>query len=241
MAELKLKLIDDFQEFVPSTPNFQVGYIEGRSTQQWIIAREDLDSMYESAAKEGEITLWCDKKVVPQDQGSRKRKSSDTDDCTPASKVTKDEERDQELLQIVDQLESKHADKYSIPQLRLWAKYLQSKRHDSYDEPPNIPLITGNPDSRKNTKRESVSDVLAGAATAIVKALRVPKKESPKRSSTQNGIAQSFSPNSHANLRRKHLEDLRTLHGLYEDGVLTDAEYKEQKQGIPGINLAFMS
>lgn len=63
VAELKLKLIDDFQEYVPSTPQFQVGYMEGSSKQHWIISREDLDTMYESASGERrEILLWCDKK-----------------------------------------------------------------------------------------------------------------------------------------------------------------------------------
>ena len=107
VSELKLKLIDDFKEFVSSTPNFQVGYMEGRSTQQWIIARQDLDAMYESAKEDVEIILWCDNKVeVPKDERSRKRKSTytPTEDCTLASKVSKDEERDQELLTIVDQL-----------------------------------------------------------------------------------------------------------------------------------------
>ena len=188
--------------------------------------------MYASA-KDGEITVWCDKKVNSLEQSgsqSRKRKSADTEDSTPASKVSKADDREQELLQIVDQLSSKHSNNYTVPQLRLWAKYIQSKRHDSYEEPPNIPLITGTPDSRKSTRKDSISDALAGAATAIVRAL---KPESPKqRSSMPSVMAKTFSPNSHANLRRKHLEDLRTLHDLHEDGVLTDEEYVEQKQGI---------
>ena len=230
VAELKLKLMDDFQEFVSSTPNFQVGFIEGRSTQQWMVAREDLNTMYASA-KDDEITLWCDKKVdlLEQVTQSRKRKNTDTEDGIPASKTSKADEREQEILQIVDQLASKHSESYTVPQLRLWAKYIQSKRHDSYDEPPNIPLITGTPNSHKASRKESFGDALAGAATAIVRAL---KPQSPKRSTTPSSATNSFSPNSHANLRRKHLEDLRTLHSLLEDGVLTDEEYTEQKQSI---------
>ena len=69
ISELKLKLMDDFQDFVSSTPNFQIGFIEGRS-QQWIFAREDLGTMYASA-KDNEITLWCDKKVDLQEQCSQ--------------------------------------------------------------------------------------------------------------------------------------------------------------------------
>lgn len=209
------------------THNFHLGFIEGRSTQHWIVAREDLNTMYTSA-KDGEITLWCDKKVDPLESvnQSRKRKNSDTQDGTPATKASKADDREEELLQIIDQLTTQHSENYTVPQLRLWAKYIQSKRHDSYEEPPNIPLITGTPDSRsKSTRKESFGDALAGAATAIVRAL---KPQSPKSMTTCN----SFSPNSHATLRRKHLEDLRTLHSLLEDGVLTDEEYREQKQSI---------
>ena len=53
--------MDDFQEFIPSTPQFQVGYIEGSSKQHWIISREDLDTIYESAS-DREVVIWCDKK-----------------------------------------------------------------------------------------------------------------------------------------------------------------------------------
>ena len=43
--------MDDFHDYVSTTPSFQVGFIEGRSTQQWIVAREDLDAMYASMVK----------------------------------------------------------------------------------------------------------------------------------------------------------------------------------------------
>ena len=74
------KTNDDFQKFVSSTPNFPIGF---RSTQQWIVSREDLNTMYASA-KDGEIT--CDKKIDSLEQ-SWKRKSAHTEDSTPASKA----------------------------------------------------------------------------------------------------------------------------------------------------------
>ena len=224
VSELKLKLMDDFKDFIPSTPDFQVGYIEGSSKQHWIISREDLDMMYESARGKGEVLLWCDKKTeIPHDNQSRKRKSSET--CAPSSKASKSDDREEELLEIVDQLKEKHSASYTVPQYRLWAKFIQSKRHDSYDSPPNIPLITGNPDARKHNRKDTVGDAIAGAATAFAKALN----RSPRSPSlSQQGI----SPNSHANLRRRHLEDMRMLHAMYEDGVLTPNEYQEQKADI---------
>ena len=35
-------------------------------------------------------------------------------------------------------------DKYSMPQLRLWARCIVSENHESTDEPPDLPPITGN-------------------------------------------------------------------------------------------------
>lgn len=136
-------------------------------------------------------------------------------------------------MKIIDKLSDKHSVKYTIPQLRLWAKFIQSKRHDSYDEPPKIPLITGTSESQGRTNKDSLSEVVAGAATAIVRAL----KNSPKKTITTPPpaackTAQIISPISHANLRRKHLEDLRMLHHLYDDGILSCQEYQEQKQNI---------
>ena len=87
---------------------------------------------------------------------NRKRKNTDTEDGTPASKTSKADECEQEILQIAYQLASKYSESYTIPQLRLWAKYIQSKRHDSYDEPPNIPLKTGTPNSHKVSRKESL-------------------------------------------------------------------------------------
>ena len=140
----------------------------GRSTQQWIFSAEDLQCMYESASDDGEILLWCDKKV--DDKPSRKRKNTEPpmDDDASSSKVSKSNDANEELLHIVDQLKEKHSKKYTLPQLRLWAKFIQSRRHESYEEPPDIPLITGKVDVNRGGKKESVGDMVAGAAVAIV-------------------------------------------------------------------------
>lgn len=226
VSELKLKLMDDFKDFVPSTPDFQVGYIEGSSKQHWIISREDLDAMYESVRGKSDILLWCDKKEI-EGQTSRKRKGSEAN--APASKC-KCDEREDEILEMVDRLKEKHSTKYTAPQYRLWAKFIQSKRHDSYDKPPKVGLITGEPDTRQHTRKDStVSEAMVGAANALAKALN----NSPKsRSISKPTSSQGISPNSHANLRRKHLEDMKMLHSMYEDGVLTTDEYQEQKENI---------
>ena len=36
-----------------------------------------------------------------------------------------------------------HADSYTVPQLRLWARMINCGTYDDYNEPPKVPLITG--------------------------------------------------------------------------------------------------
>lgn len=56
--------MDDFPDYVPLTPDFQLGYMEGASKQHWIVNRKDLGAMYECVTDKNEITLWCDKKLA---------------------------------------------------------------------------------------------------------------------------------------------------------------------------------
>ena len=56
------------------------------------------------------------------------------------------------------------------PKLRLWAKLIQSGRHDSYETPPAIPLITGG--SIVKSRKASFTEAVTGAATAIAKVLQ---------------------------------------------------------------------
>lgn len=126
------------------------------------------------------------------------------------------------------QLEEKHGDKYSGPAYTLWAKFIRNGRHKSYDEPPPIPLITGEQKGRVQSKKESFSDALKGAVAVFANALNTPASPAPTTPASPLTTS-ALSPNNQANLRRKYLEDLRTLSQLLNDGVLSDAEFQEQK------------
>ena len=224
--ELKLKLLDSFTDYVPPHIDFHVGYYEGRaSAKRWIVCGDDLESMYEAHFPGDTITLWCDAK------DNRKRK---TDDITTETPPTKREQRESEDKKIFTDLQEKQKDKYSIPQLKLWAKLIRSGAHASYDTPPNIPLITGS--SEKPRKTSDLGGVLKDAATAFATALRS-KDGSPLNEQTtatrvqQVGLCSGLSPNTRAKLRRSHYQDLSTLKELYENGVLSE-EFHEQKQSI---------
>jgi len=119
------------------------------------------------------------------------------------------------------------------PKLRLWAKLIQTHRHESYDEPPQIPLITGSATASK-PKRESIGEALTGAAVALAKALKPPTTScnSPVRATQASDEMKKISPLKVTVIRRSCLEDLKKLKELFEDGVLTETEFTEEKQHI---------
>ena len=112
------------------------------------------------------------------------------------------------------------------PKLRLWARLIQAGRYDDYDKPPNIPLISGSSGAVKS--KDSMREAVTGAATAVVKMLQSTEKTTPTHPST----SMHASPLKAAQLRRSCLEDLKKIKELLEDGVLTNGEFREQKENI---------
>ena len=117
-----------------------------------------------ATCKEGEIFLWCDGREEPVDKHNdddmAKRKNRKSESAVTARQDTGD------LESIYSELQKKHGDSYSRPQLRLWARMIVSRTHDDLEEPPRVPMITGL--VPKHQKQETLSDALAGATTAFV-------------------------------------------------------------------------
>ena len=228
--DLKMKLIDSFPEYIGPSPNFQVGYLEGRGSQKrWIVQMDDLKALYNTFEEGDTIKFWCDGK---EKEEGHKRKNDHDKLEEPKSKKERNDEIE---ANIRAQLEEKHNTDYTAPQYSLWAKLIRTGRHDSYNEPPSIPLITGKEKGHVH-KRESVSDVIVGAATAFAQALKTPTQTTTSTpltpTSTTTSIQTGLSPNNQANIRRKCLEDLRLLSQLFNDGVLIETEFIEQKESI---------
>ena len=121
--------------------------------------------------------------------------------------------------------------------LRLWAKLIHTGRHDDYVTPPNIPLITGKTATPQKRRTDEIADVVAGAATAVIKAINqsgVPQPQTPPKScsSTNDQHVKKISPLKVVTLRRSCLDDLRRVKDLYEENVLTDEEFSDEKQRI---------
>ena len=53
--------MDEFQQHVPATTTFDVGYYEGKQQSKiWLVTSDDLDKLYELYPKGGEVFLWCE-------------------------------------------------------------------------------------------------------------------------------------------------------------------------------------
>lgn len=141
-------------------------------------------------------------------------------------KQSKLDDREDELESIFKQLKEKHQDKFSGPQLRLWARIIAAKTHDDLDDPPRVPMITGSV-KRNSQPKESLSDAFASAVTAIAKVLSpIPNVTQAKGAENQA----TFSPGKKLELRMKNLEQLRQLQQLLEDGILSQEEFASQKK-----------
>lgn len=58
VIDLKAKLMEEFQDQVPETVFFNVGYFEGcQSAKNWICSQEDLEAMYKVCASKTDILL----------------------------------------------------------------------------------------------------------------------------------------------------------------------------------------
>ena len=250
VTSLKLKMMDEFVELVPATTDFQIGYFRGKqSTKYWIMCQDDLDMMNESLLKgKGNILLWCDGRSTdsmdsPDCASSRGRKRKSPSVSEPV--LSKRQQLDENIQDTVKELKEKHGSKYSFPQLRLWARMIAARNHDSTDSPPLIPAITGIQPKRE--KKPSLSDAITGAAITFANAVRSPSVQqhnkqsivipsdamsSPIRPNPSHSVAEStgISPGKVTELRMKKLRELRELQELLEQNILTQQEFIEQKQ-----------
>ena len=244
VTSLRVKLIETFKERVPSTLDFNVGYYEGsQQAKIWLVTTDDLKTFYRKFPKGGQVILWCDGRPQDtEDARKRKREESNSETGSSTGRGTNRFENEQNVEETYKKLLEKHADVWDTPHLRLWARMICSGCHDDYDTAPCIPAFTSTA-PKKPRKGESLSEALTGAAVAFAKAVSgsTPEKaaiegvhqESPASTpGTSNIIMPGVSPGKAVDLRMKNYEQLRCLQQLYEDGILDQKEFIEQKKDI---------
>ena len=124
-------------------------------------------------------------------------------------------------------MNEKQGTKFDTPRLRLWACLIANKIHDDLDTPPKIPAFSSIP---KRHRQQSNSSAISVAATALVKAL-----EGGQQGENKTAVVckqQGVSPGKAIDLRMKNYEQLRYVQQLFDNGILSEAGYVEQKQGI---------
>ena len=81
---------------------------------------------------------------------------------------------------------------------------------------PSIPMFSGT--TSKPPRRESLSDAITSAATAVVGLIK-----------GNDSTSAALSPGKRARVSGQYLEHLEKLSHLYELGVLSSDEFEEQK------------
>ena len=217
---LRVKLIEELEEQVPDSLKFGVGYFDGRH-QMSLVSVEDLKAMYSKHRLGGEVLLWCEDRCKGQKHDAE------------SGGLLKRQEKEEELEKAFKYLKDKHADKYSLPQLRLWSRIVSAGLHSDTESPPDIPAFRS---STKRPRKESLGDTITGATVTFAKALKEssasPQTPTMSCVETSMSAATGISPGKAVELRMKNLEQLRYLQNLLEDGILTEKEYAEQKTNI---------
>lgn len=227
--------VDDMKEKIENelkdiSTSFDIGYYEGRnSTKRWVICQDDLEQMYSLNDRGSEIYLWCDLECVDVECPQPKKKKE----------ASRREDKEEAVDRAFNKLKDMHLNKYTKPQLKLWARMITNDIHESYDQPPDVPMITGT--KSKLQKKESLSEVVASAAVAFMKAVGptqtastpTPVPATPtieEHAASGSSVSASRSPGKSADIRMKNLQQLGYLKQLYNDNVLTEAEFTEQKE-----------
>lgn len=182
--------------------------------KRWIEDKKDLEAMYKVFSRDNEITIWCEGRGPPDEPKSAGKKRKAEDSSGSSSKRIA---REDEIEEIVQKLRERHSDRFSLPQMRLWARMKLNGQHDCLDNPPQIPLFTGRVSV---PKRDSLSDALTNAATAVVSLLN-------KGNPTTGATISAMSPGKKAHVSGQYLDHLQKLRQIYDSGVLTK-EFEEQ-------------
>ena len=241
IIEMKVKLLDEFQEHMPPIMTFGIGYFSGRpSVKHWIFTEEDLNMMYKNCPN-CDIMLWCDGRSEASETSKKKQRLD-----TFVSKREEKEQKVEELAKELQELNSGNLDLNEV-QYRLWARMICTGIHSSKETPPQVPMITGiTPKGKRRVddERKTLQDSIVSTAAAVVKAVNSGSTliqsptihqttqqdhSTPKRT---HGMQLGMSPGKAADIRTKSFGQLTVLKQLYDDNVLTQCEFEEQKSVI---------
>ena len=121
-----------------------------------------------------EVSLWCDIRVTEtvdktaRSSGKTKRSASTDTDGPPSKQSTKSTNyalREDKIEELASQIREKHGDSLTY---KLWACLIKNGQHKDMDNPPDHPMITGKYTKTPKPKDGNLTEVIAGAAVAIL-------------------------------------------------------------------------
>ena len=210
---------NELKDNVSEGIDFDLGYFDGKhGTKRWLIEDEDIKNMYLKYTS-GEIYLWLE--ALEEAEAAPPQKKSNEG-------ASRRDDKEARVEKTYDELLEKHKENFSTHQLNLWARMIVNKIHFSYDDPPpKNPLITGSNVPKPTPKDTQLTEAILGAATAFTKAVAPAAPIS-----LPNATDQIYSQERKADIRLKNFEQLKCLQQLFKDNVLTEEDFKQQKQII---------
>ena len=173
--ELRLFIIGNYEELVPSYTEFDIGYYKPSrgSTKVYIKSDTDMQIMYECYKDQCELNIWCvgnsqDDSEEPSVAAATKKRKCDQD----VQKSSRRQSIRDEVDEIFMELKGKFESKYTAQQLRLWANMLQVGTWKDRENPPQNPMFGYN--GKSHAKTPSLTEALSSVAEGLAHALRPP-------------------------------------------------------------------
>lgn len=134
-------------------------------------------------------------------------------------------ERETKLEDTISSLQEKHGNKYTHMQYRIWSEMYLGGYHKSFEDPPtNTMFCRAGGSTTEKKKHATIVETFTEVAKNLTSAL------SPATSSQSTGIRTS--PARMIESRSRCYKQLSDLNTLKTSGVLSEEEYKKEKDCI---------
>ena len=224
------------KEVVPPPPDMEMGYFHG-SSKFWINNRLDVNDLWKLVNEGEKVTFWCtgierscDRKRALNEESQASQPSENT----KKAKNSKQDERRAKTEEYETKLKDKHGDKFTSFQFKLWTEMLTSGVHTDLDVPPAASMFGRETKKAKAPQKDSsdlsaaVVDMVSVVST-LSQALSTSAQAQLNRPHTSSSHPVSWSPMKRAELRSMYLKQMTELRQLYDDGILSEEEYEEQR------------
>lgn len=206
------ELTEQLQKCLDKISPSQIGYIEPghglKGKQRWLYTDEDVDTMYDIYKRKTEILLWC---------FSENPEGSEITTCSKSKKAETSSKSKKEAIasKINEEVQDKHGNQYSVEKCNAWAHLIHVGKHDSHDDPPDLPYFRG-------TKKRKLQTASEG------------RENSPPSPQAASKSSPSIitSPSKRVGLRSQCIEQLVKWHSLLEKGAISQLQYDEMQKAI---------